>query len=255
MVGLTPEPIVMAPAAVVRLFVPMKAKLLLIVVGLASACVIAAEASIAPPLMTSVLPTTPKALALPMLRTPSLTVILTDPARAVVFPPERIRVPFPVFVIPPDAAVVMTPLNVSAFVLTPTPGEFTVMVLTVPPAATVPLKTNGELPTAVKLELSVIGLVAVRVAPNVLSIKTPVPVLLIVNPPVPRAAAALILTVPLLRVKPPLLKVLAAESVSVPAPALVIPWAEPLMMPPTMRLPPLTVTVGLAVNVTAPLPR
>ena len=80
------------------------------------------------------------------------------------------------------------------------------------------------------------------------------PVLLIVNVPVPRAAAALTLTVPLLSVKPPVEKVLAPPRVRVPAPALVRLKA-PLMIPPTCRVLALTVTVRLAFNVTAPVPR
>ena len=147
MVGFTPDPIVIAPVEVVRAPVPMKAKLLPIVVGFASACVIPADTvSIAPPLMMSLLPTTPKALALPMLRTPSLTVTLTDPAREAVFVPERIRTPFPALMMPPEAAVVTAPLRVSEFVLMPRPGELTVMVLAVLPAATAPLKFKAELP-------------------------------------------------------------------------------------------------------------
>jgi len=40
-----------------------------------------------------------------------------------------------------------------------------------------------------------------------------------------------------------------------PVPALVMPNPVPLMTPPTVRSPPLTVTVRVALSVTAPVPR
>ena len=69
----------------------------------------------------------------------------------------------------------------------------------------------------------------------------------------PSASGAFTLTVPALRVNPPV-KVLAAERVNAPTPALASEMAPPPMMPPTCKVPPLTVTVRLALGVTAPEP-
>ena len=76
----------------------------------------------------------------------------------------------------------------------------------------------------------------------------------IVKAPVPMEPELLILSVPALIVVPPVYAFCPLR-VSVPAPALVRPKPLPEMTPPTVRLPPLTVTVRVAFMATAPVPR
>src|SRR6266478_563459 len=88
--------------------------------------------------------------------------------------------------------------------------------------------------------------------PDVLSIVPP----LTVNVPatVPSAEALLMLRVPALSVVPAV-NVFAPVNVRVPEPAFVKLNVLPLMIPPTVSVPPLTVTVRLAFIATAPVPR
>ena len=89
-------------------------------------------------------------------------------------------------------------------------------------------------------------------AVEVLSIVVP---LSIVKVPEPKAPALLISNVPVLNVRPPL-KLLLPDKLSVPAPALVIrSLLLPETAPATVKVLPETVTVGLALKVTAPVPR
>ena len=104
---------------------------------------------------------------------------------------------------------------------------------------------------------------------EVLSIVPP----LIVKVPLPKAPALLISKVPALKVSPPL-KVLMADSVNVPAETLTFPvlvctallssnvpepalpkLKAPLIIPPSVNVLAVTVTVGDAPKVTAPVPR
>jgi len=114
-------------------------------------------------------------------------------------------------------------------------------------------KFNEELPVKVKLPFQFWALLfgSEIAEPKILSIVVPASM---VNVPVPKAPALLMSRVPALNVSPPL-KLLLPDKISVPAPALVMLSPEPEMIPPTVKVSALTVTVGLAFKVTAPSPR
>ena len=122
------------------------------------------------------------------------------------------------------------------------------------PRVTAPVpRFKLELPVKVKLPFQVWALLFVDVviaAPEVLSI---VVAALIVKAPVPNAPALLISRVPTLNVTPPV-KLLLPERTKAPLPALVI-LKPPLIIPPSVNVPVVTVTVGDAPSVTAPVPR
>ena len=92
----------------------------------------------------------------------------------------------------------------------------------------------------------------VMAAPDVLSV---VVAASMINVPVPRAPALLISKLaPESRVTPPL-KLLFPDKANAPEPVMVRLSPTPVMAPPTVKVLADTVTVGLAVKVTAPLPR
>jgi len=237
--------------------------------------------SMVPPAMVNV--PVPRAVALLISRiapaskvTPPVKVLapakVRVPAESVTFPdvvpitPFNTKVPAPadvkLSVAPPMAPPIV---NVPVLLVTVTVGEA--------PKVTAPVpRFKLLLPVKVKLLFQLWALLfdSVMLAVDVLSMVPPA----MVNVPVPRAVALLMSKVPAFKVTPPV-KVLApakvkipADSVtvpvvvpttplriSVPAPALMILSPAPEIAPPTVKVFPVTVTVGLAPSVTAPVPR
>ena len=184
-----PDPMVIGPGKVMAPE-PMTAKFPFTVMGLA--VVWTTEPSIAPPAMVSVLATAPSALMVVSESVPALRVTPPPVKPALALPSTNEPVPF--LMIPPPVSAI-APLSARELVLIPRPGELTVMVLAVLPAATAPLKVSGALPRWVRFALSVMALLALTPVPLVLS---RVALLETVNVPAPRPAAALRLMVPAL---------------------------------------------------------
>ena len=209
----------------------------------------AVEPSIAPPLTTKVLVPLPRAMLLPKDRVPAASVkVLLVPN---VLAPVRINAPLPDFVRLP--APEMTPESVSAPVLTPKPGPAVVIVRSAA-SVTAPGNVSGALPPKLMSAPQVMmpAVVPVTEAPDVLLIVPPLRAT--VAAAAPRAAAELTFTVPAERTNCPVFA-LAPVSVSVPAPALVMPKAVALTTPPTCRVLAVTVSVRLAPRTTPPVPR
>ena len=206
----------------------------------------------------------------------TLTAPLTVPLPPSVPPLVTVAVPVPVaepvvlFASSLPALIVTPPVNVLALVRTtvPTPAlvrakdplitpptvSVPAVVVTVlaAPRATAPVpRLSVLLPANVKFPPQVWALLLLSViaAPLVLSIVPP----LIAKVPVPIAFALLMLSWPAESVVPPVY-VLTPDRVSVPDPAFVKTNA-PLMIPPSVRLFALVVTVRAAISVTAPVPR
>ena len=158
---------------------------------------------------------------------------------------DKIKVPLPALVIlSPDPAIAPPTVKVSAVTVT----------VGLAPKVTDPVpRFKLEEPLKVKLPFQVWALLfaSVMAAPEVLSI---VVALSIVKVPVPKAPALLISKVPAAKVRPPL-KLLLPDRTNVPAPCLMIAWAPPPIVPPSVKVSAVTVTVADAFKVTAPVPR
>src|SRR5271170_2111314 len=195
-----------------------------------------------PALMTNV--PVPRAVALLMFNCPADRVIPPSYVPA----PFRINVPAPALVkLNVEAPSVIVPPTVRLPALT--------VIMRFAPSVTVPVpRFRSLVPTNVKspFQLCVLLFERVIAAPLVLSIDPP----LIVNVPVPTAVAVLMSSCPADNVIPPSY-VPAPFKIKVPAPALVRlnVDAPSVIVPPTVRLPALTVTIRLAPRVTAPVPK
>ena len=244
-----PVPSEIAPAPkFIELVEPIKAKSAAQVCGLAESVMEAALASMAPPLITKVLVAAPRAAALPNESVPALRVTVLLPPK--VLTPLRINVPAPFFV--RLNAPLRMPVRESALAV-PKPPMAAVVIVRSAVKVTAPGKVRAPLPRKFTSAPKVMApaVVPTTAAPEVLLIEPPFRAT--VPAAAPRASGTFTLTVPALSVKP-VEKVLAPPRVRVPVPALVRLKAPP-MIPPTCSVLALTVTVRLAFNVTAPVPR
>ena len=248
-------PLNVSPAVgtpVFSVLVPMKAKSAFQFIAAVALSVIAplTSSATAPPEpeMVKVLVVAPSAAALPKLKVPWARVtVLVAPS---VFAPESTKVPAPVLVRLNAPLMMLARDNALA---APTPPMAAVVMVRSAVKVTAPGKVRAPLPRKFTSAPKVMApaVVPTTAAPKVLLMEPPLRAT--VPAAAPSASGAFTLTVPALRMNPPL-KVLAPPRVRVPAPALVRLKAPP-MMPPTCRVLALTVTVRLAFNVTAPVPR
>ena len=211
--------------------------------------VLASKATAPPePEIVKVLVVAPSAAALPKLKVPwaKVTVLLAPR----VFTPESTKVPAPDLI--RLNAPLMMPVKDSALA-TPTPPIAEVVMVRSAAKVTTPGNVSAPLPRKLTSAPKVMApaVVPTTAAPEVLLMEPPLRAT--VPAAAPSASGTFTLTVPALRVNPPV-KVLAAERVSAPVPALVSEMAPPPMIPPTCKVPPLMVTVRLALGVTAPTP-
>ena len=211
--------------------------------------VLASKATAPPePEIVKVLVVAPSAAALPKLKVPwaKVTVLLAPR----VFTPESTKVPAPDLI--RLNAPLMMPVRDNALA-TPTPPIAEVVMVRSAAKVTTPGNVSAPLPRKLTSAPKVMApaVVPTTAAPEVLLMEPPLRAT--VPAAAPSASGTFTLTVPALRMNPPV-KVLAAERVSAPAPALVSEMAPPPMIPPTCKVPPLMVMVRLALGVTAPAP-